>query len=111
METIVNNLFERIENKVLSKFAKRLNVTPKQIIQHNKHSDISDIRHLYCKLRHDKHGLSYSAAGREIDRSSATARYGAMRINKLLRLNDKKTVEMWNRVKDISGYIYLINND
>ena len=94
----------RAENRVMNEFAMRLNITPMQIIEHNKSAHISDIRQLYCKLRHDWHGVTYSATGREIGRAHATVKYSVMRINELLYLNDKKTVEMWNRVRDISGY-------
>ena len=103
-----NNLFELKENRVLHEFAKRLNVTPMQIIEKNKHAYISDIRHLYCKLRYDMHGVNYSVIGREIGRTHTAVRYGAQRIDILLLVNDKRTVEMWNKVKDISGYIFLI---
>ena len=60
------------------------------------------IRHLYCKLRCEIHGLSYSAMGREIGRADTTVKYGVKQINDLLYLKNKKTIGMWNRVKDIS---------
>ena len=104
MEKIKNEQLKRSENRVMNEFAKRMNVTPMQIIKHNKSSQISDIRHLYCKLRHDRHGVTYSATGREIGRAHATVKYGVMRINDLLFLKDKKTIELWNKVRDISGY-------
>jgi chromosomal replication initiation ATPase DnaA len=94
----------RAENRVMHEFAKRLNVTPMQIIQHDKSAHISDIRHLYCKLRHDRHGVNYSATGREIGRAHATVKYAVKRINDLLNMNDKKTVEKWNKIRNISGY-------
>ena len=103
MEKIKNEQLKRSENRVMNEFAKRMNVTPMQIIKHNKSSQISDIRHLYCKLRHDRHGATYSATGREIGRAHATVKYGVMRINDLLFLKDKKTIELWNKVRDISG--------
>ena len=103
MEKIKNEQLKRSENRVMNEFAKRMNVTPMQIIKHNKSSQISDIRHLYCKLRHDRHGVTYSATGREIGRAHATVKYGVMRINDLLYLNDKKIAKMWHRVRDISG--------
>ena len=103
MEKIKNEQLKRSENRVMNEFAKRMNVTPMQIIKHNKSSQISDIRHLYCKLRHDRHGVTYSATGREIGRAHATVKYGVMRINDLLFLTDKKTIELWNKVRDISG--------
>ncbi len=105
MKQITNELLQRrinSENKVMNEFAKRLNVTPRQIIEHNKSELICVIRHLYCKLRCDIHGLSYTAMGREIGRADTTVRYGVMQINDLLYLKNKKTIEMWNRVKDIS---------
>ena len=89
------------ENSVLHEFAKRLNITPMQIIEQNKRPYICDIRHLYCKLRHEKHGRSFSETGREIGRTHTAARSGVQRINVLLRLNDKRTMKMWNRVRDI----------
>ena len=106
MKQSKNEPLESNENKVMREFAKRLEVTPMQIMQPNKSAHICDIRHLYCKLRHDWHGLSYSATGREIGRVHATVKYGVRRINKLLLMNDKKILKMWNRVKDISG-LYL----
>ena len=91
-------------NRVMIEFAKRMNVTPMEIIQHNKSANISDIRQLYCKLRHESHGVTYTATGRELDRSHTAVKYGVMHINDLLLMKDKKTVELWNKVSNISGY-------
>ena len=104
MKKTENGLFMGIDNRVMSEFAKRMNITPIQLIKHNKSTHISLIRQLYCKLRHDRHGVNYSATGREISRSHATVKYGVARINALLNTNDKKIMKMWNRVRDISGY-------
>lgn len=103
MKTFKNKPFKSIEHKVMSEFAKRLSIAPMQIIEHNKSAHISNIRQLYCKLRHDRHGMSYAAIGHEIGRSHSTVKYGVVRINRLLRLHDKKISWMWSRVKDISG--------
>ena len=92
------------ENRVMNEYAMRLNITPMEIIQYNNRAHISDIRHLYCKLRHDRHGVTYSETGREIGRAHATVKYAVMRINDLLNMNDKKIMKMWNRVRYISGY-------
>ena len=97
-----NELLERHYNKVMNEFAKRLNVTPIQIMEPNKSSHICDVRHLYCKLRHDRHGVTYSATGREIGRAHSTVKYSVKRINDLLLMNDKRILKMWSRVRDIS---------
>ena len=107
MINMKNELHKGIENRVMNEFAMRLNITPMQIMEHNKSAHISDIRHLYCKLRHDRHGITYSATGREIGRVHATVKYGVTRINKLLCMNDKRMVAMWNRVRDISEYNFV----
>ena len=104
MITIKNTLLELSQNKVLCEYAKQFNVTPMQIIAANKTSRITDIRHLYCKLRYEKHGLTYLETGHEIGRHHATVRYGVMRINNLIRFNDQRIVAMWGRVKDIAGW-------
>lgn len=104
MKITNNKLYELSENKVLREFAKRLNVTPMQIIGKGKCSYITDIRHLYCKLRYEMHGVTYLIISYEISKNLTTVRYGVMRINRLLLLNDKKTTAMWNKVKDIGGY-------
>ena len=103
MKQIKYELLEPIENKVMNEFANRVGVTPLQIIAHNKSAHICDIRHLYCKLRHERHGVTYAGTGREIGRTHTTVKYGVRRINDLLYLNDKKIVTMWNKVRDISG--------
>lgn len=97
-----NELVNLIGKRVMKEFAKRLDVTPHQIMEHSKKQRISDIRNLYCKLRHDEHGVNYTATGREIGRSSATVNHGVRRINDLLSLKDEKIVKMWDMVKDIS---------
>ena len=106
MKQTNNELLERNDNRVLSEFAKRLDVTPMQIMEHNKEPHICDVRHLYCKLRHDWHGLTYSETGREIGRCHGTVKYGVRRINDLLLMNNNKILKMWNKVRDISG-LYL----
>ena len=103
MEKANNKIGESIEKRVMNEFAMRLNITATQLIRHNKCSSISDIRHLYCKLRHDKHGVSYAKTGREINRSHTAVKYGVMRINDMLQIEDSKIVDKWNLVKNISG--------
>ena len=95
------------ENRVLTEFAKRLNVTPMQIIEKNRIRHMCDIRHLYCKLRYEMHGATYSEVAHEIDRSHVTVRYAVMRINNMLEVNNSKIVAMWNGVKDIAGYFFV----
>ena len=104
MKNTKNQLLFCNENRVMNEYAMRLNITPMEIIQYNNRAHISDIRHLYCKLRHDRHGVTYSETGREIGRAHATVKYAVTRINALLYMNDKKIMKMWNRVRDISGY-------
>lgn len=104
MKNSINKPLGHTENSVLNEYAKRLQVTPMQIVNHNKSSEISDIRQLYCKLRHDCHGVSYSAIGREIGRGHTTVKCGVMRINDMLAINDNKIVALWSRVKDILAH-------
>ena len=92
------------ENKVMCEFVKFFDITPMQIVSKNKSSTISEIRYLYCKLRYENHGLTYSEVAREVDRKPATVRYGVNRINELLSYGDKRIITMWNRIKDISGF-------
>ena len=91
------------ENRVLYEFAKRLEVTPTQILEPNKTRYISEIRHLYCKLRNEMHGISYSETAREIGRTHTAVIKGLKRINKKLFWEERNIVMMWNRVKDIPG--------
>lgn len=105
MEKIKNNRPEPTVNKVMTEFAKRFGVSPMQIISQDTCSHISDIRHLYCKLRYECHGLTYTETAREIGRASTTVSYGVKRINNLLFLKNKKIVTMWKRVKNI-GDLY-----
>ena len=102
MKKINNPPHDLSNNRVLYEFAKRLNITPMQLIKPSKCAQISEVRHLYCKLRHDKHRVSYSATGREIARAHSTVKYSVTRINNLLYFKDKRIVKLWNRVKDIS---------
>ena len=92
------------EEKIMIDFTTLLGVTPMEMIAKDKTMRITIIRHLYCKLRYEMHSVTYSAIGREIDRHAATVRYGVMRINNMLLLNDRKIVAMWNRIKDIPGF-------
>lgn len=99
-------LLKAIEHKVLNEFAERLGVTPEEIIAIDTHSHISDIRHIYCKLRYEKHDVSYSKVGREIKRSHTAVRHAVFRINNLFSIKDKKIEDMWNRVKDIPAHYF-----
>lgn len=104
MQKLIYQLVNDTENKVLMEFAKLFNVTPTEITEQNKNRHLSDIRHLYCKLRYEMHGASYSTIAREIDRTHTTVKYGIMRVNNLIHVNEKKIVTMWNRAKNIMGY-------
>lgn len=92
------------ENLVMREFATKFNTTPMELIAYNKHSRISDLRHIYCKLRCENHGLSYAETALEINRHPSTVWFGVKRINDLLSLNDQRIVAMWNRAKHIPGY-------
>ena len=74
-----------------------------EIITHDKSSKISDIRHLYCKLRHDRHGISYTEIAKEIGRTHTAVSYGIARINDLLGIDDIKITRMWNSASTING--------
>ena len=102
-----NHPLKDIENKVLIEFTKQFYVTPTQIIEKNKKRHMCDIRHVYCKLRYEMHGATFSDIAHEIDRTYTSVRSGVMRINNLLEANDHKIVAMWNRVKDIEGCFYV----
>ena len=102
MKEINNPPQDLSNNRVLHEFTKRLSITPMQIIKHSKCAQISELRHLYCKLRYDKHRVSYSAVGREIARAHSTVKYSVTRINNLLYFKDKRIVELWNKVKNIT---------
>lgn len=91
----------KIVDKVMREFAKRLDITPFEIREYNKKPHISDIRYLYCKLRHDMHGVTFKDVGRELGRSHSTVWYGVQRINNLLDYKDKNTVALWSKVRDI----------
>ena len=99
-----NTIFEDNANKVLKDFAKRLKITPMQIIEKDKNRTISDMRQLYCKLRHEMHGVTLIELAQEIDRDPTTVRYSIMRINDLLMMKDRRMVALWKKVKNIPGY-------
>ena len=109
LEIVRDKPQDNFEKRVMHEFARRLGVTPKEIIEHNKKPHISEIRQLYCKLRNEMHGISYSATAREIERTHTAVIKGVKRINDLLYLKDEKVVKMWNKVKDIS--VLYISND
>ena len=104
MKQTKNELLMGYENLVMKEYAMLLNITPMEIIKHNKSSHISDIRHLYCKLRYERHGISYSATGREIGRAHTTVKYAISRINDLILMKDKRILELWQMVMNIPGY-------
>lgn len=91
-------------NNVLNEFARRFNINPMELISPNKKAAICELRHLYCKLRYERHGLTYEATGREINREHSTVRYAVKRINGLLHVKDRRTVALWKRAKDIPGF-------
>ena len=95
--------FVDTQNVVMGEFARRMAVSPMEIIARNKSAQISEIRHLYCKLRHDAHGVSCSEIAREIGRTFDTVKYGVNRINDMLLIGDQRVMEMWDGVKDILG--------
>lgn len=101
MDYINYEIIEDDEAKIIEVFALLMGVTPAQIIKKNKSSQITNIRHLYCKLRHEMHGANCSVIGREINRSHSAVKRGIVRINKLILKKDKNILSMWERVKHI----------
>ena len=101
MDYINYEIIEDDEAKTLEVFALLMGVTPAQIIKKNKSSQITNIRHLYCKLRHEMHGANYTEIGREISITHSAVRRGIERINKLIFKKNKNIIKMWERVKHI----------
>lgn len=110
-EKLNKKQLERSWCRVLNEFAKKMGVTPQEIIEQNKKNKISDIRKLYCKLRCEVHHINFSRTGREIGRSHTAVRHSLRVINDLLELNTPAVVEMWNKVKDIPGEYCLEKRD
>ena len=52
------------------------------------------------------HGQNYSKIGREINRTHTAVRYGISRINDLLFIEDEEIINIWEKVKNISGFYY-----
>lgn len=102
LETAILELLLKNENSVLHEFAKKMGVTPRQILEPNKSDYICDIRHLYCYLRCKVHKESYSAVGLEINRSHTAVSKGVKRIENLFELKYKNIEVKWNKVKNIS---------
>lgn len=106
MKSLKKQLKKINENKILIEFARIIGIPPIHIIIKNQDSHICDIRHLYCKLRYDMHGQNYSKIGREINRTHTAVRYGISRINDLLFIEDEEIINIWEKVKNISGFYY-----
>ena len=102
LETAIVELLIKTENSVLHEFAKKMGVTPRQILEHNKSDHICDIRHLYCYLRCNVHKESFSAVGLEINRSHTAVSKGVKRIENLFELKYKDIEVKWSKVKNIS---------
>lgn len=103
MKTTTKTPHVGTHKKVLEEVARRMNVTPREIIECNKKMYITNIRYLYCKLRYEAHGMSYAEIGREINRNPATVKYGVSRFNEYVLQGDEKLVAMWESVQDILG--------
>lgn len=89
---------------MIHKYAELMEVTPEQIIEKNNKPAIVEIRSIYCKLRHEKHGYNYSQIGRELGRTHATVIYAIKRMNDLLSVGDKEVNRKWNLVKHLREY-------
>lgn len=101
MADINYEIIEDDEAKILEVFALLMGVTPAQLIEKNKSSQITNIRRLYYKLRYEMHGANCSEIGREINRAHSAVRDGIVQINKLILKKDKNILSMWERVKHI----------
>ena len=104
IEAIITELLDDSENRVIKEFSKLLGIKPMQLIEQNKNRRLSDMRQLYCKLRYEMHGISYTKIGREISRSHTAVKYGVTRINDLLLIEDPEVVPMWRKVRYIPGF-------
>ncbi len=104
------NILEELmknENSVLIEFAKKMHVTPRQILEPNKSNDICDIRHLYCYLRCKIHDKSCTKVGREINRSHNAVSKGVRRIDFSLTQKYNNIKDMWKEVEHIPEEMQL----
>ena len=93
------------QNKIMiHKFSKLLGVTPEQMIEKNRKSEMTEIRCLYAKLRHEKQDQTFESIGRELERSHATVWHAVRKANDLLNLNDPALTKKWLIVRGLREY-------
>lgn len=103
LESVIIELLIKDKDSKLHEFAKKIGVTPREILEKNKSEYITDVRHLYCYLRCEIDGETYSKVGKEIYRSHNAVSKGVKRIIFLLSKNYTKIEDMWDKVKCISN--------
>ena len=86
---------------MIHKFAEITGVTVEEIKSRKRTPEIAEARFVYWKLRFEKHGYSYSAIGRETNRTHATVAHGVRRANDLISMRDRRTIKIWELIKDI----------
>lgn len=89
---------------MLEEYAAIMGVTPDQITEKNNRPAIVEVRSIYCKLRHEKHGYNYSQIGRELGRTHASVIHAIRRMNDLLSVGDEEVTRKWNKVKQLREY-------
>jgi len=87
--------------EIINEIASRCNVSVAELLDRTKTRKVSLVRNIcYLSLRKNK-GLTYRELGNIFGRSTSTIITAVQCVNGYIDTNDKETVELYNRVKDI----------
>ena len=85
---------------MITELAKITNIPADQILGQSRMKQAVDARNLYYKLLRER-GFSYPESAKLCDRTAATVLHGVRRVDGLLQVGDKTTIEMWDKIKEI----------
>lgn len=87
--------------EIINELADRCEVTVAELHSSKSAGSISLARHLCWKVLRDVRGLTYRELGDIFNRNTSTIITAVKRVNGYLDTNDKETVDLYNRIKDI----------
>lgn len=88
---------------MIHKFAEITGVTVEELKSRKRTAKVAGARLMYYKLRREKTNWGLKRIGEEVNRDRSTVYAGIVRATRLIEVEDKEAVAIWEKVKDIEG--------
>ena len=96
---------------ILDNICRTIRVNDTDVISESRKIEFVIARQIFCFVARELTGSKYSEIGKVINRDRTSVKYSCKKVRQNLKINDKKTVSMYEKVKHILCNDFNINKN